>query len=653
MYSKIILKLDKFSYSLRFRNWKFSRCGLPIFHRFLEKTLQNRGYILSRSYMENKLIVFFCSTTGQGNEPETMKAFWKLLLKKSLSPDTCKELKFAVFGLGDSSYEKYNFVAKKLFRRLKNLGATDIVELGLGDDQHYLGLDGALDKWIPRLFEEIYKICGSVKNTKENIIDINVLPKPQFSIQLYNDNYNTRNPPTNVPPNFAEIYSMIGHSRVSVVTGTVLSNIRITAEDHFQDVRSITFKPNTDVIWNPGDYVNVFPKNSNNLVTEFLDLVGYSTMKNSLLKISKSKNETNAKTDDSEKPFLISFWDLVKNYVDINSVPRRSFFKWCSYFTKSEAEKEKLLELSDSSGIDLYYSYCVIPKRTVLEVLYDFSGLHNCAIPIEMILQVFPVMMPRGYSISSSMKISNNIRLTAGIVRYKTNLISERIGTCSRYFMDLQANENIEFEIKKGTMNLPPLITNNSGIGFEHIPIIMIGPGTGIAAFLSFIEERSTEKSVNGNGLIESTRVKKDNTKYQSYGLKSSSECKTLMIFGNRNSEKDFLYKNELLNFVDKSHLELIATFSRDPKNPPGLPKYYVQNAIEDNGALIKDLILNKGAYLYVSGKLGKMPLDVKNSIKKVLANHNNGSLPLNLDDAENYLKYMIKTKRYQEECWN
>ncbi|PVU90059.1 hypothetical protein BB559_004807 [Furculomyces boomerangus] len=578
MYSKIILKLDKFSYSLRFRNWKFSRCGLPIFHRFLEKTLQNRGYILSRSYMENKLIVFFCSTTGQGNEPETMKAFWKLLLKKSLSPDTCKELKFAVFGLGDSSYEKYNFVAKKLFRRLKNLGATDIVELGLGDDQHYLGLDGALDKWIPRLFEEIYKICGSVKNTKENIIDINVLPKPQFSIQLYNDNYNTRNPPTNVPPNFAEIYSMIGHSRVSVVTGTVLSNIRITAEDHFQDVRSITFKPNTDVIWNPGDYVNVFPKNSNNLVTEFLDLVGYSTMKNSLLKISKSKNETNAKTDDSEKPFLISFWDLVKNYVDINSVPRRSFFKWCSYFTKSEAEKEKLLELSDSSGIDLYYSYCVIPKRTVLEVLYDFSGLHNCAIPIEMILQVFPVMMPRGYSISSSMKISNNIRLTA---------------------------------------------------------------------------ERSTEKSVNGNGLIESTRVKKDNTKYQSYGLKSSSECKTLMIFGNRNSEKDFLYKNELLNFVDKSHLELIATFSRDPKNPPGLPKYYVQNAIEDNGALIKDLILNKGAYLYVSGKLGKMPLDVKNSIKKVLANHNNGSLPLNLDDAENYLKYMIKTKRYQEECWN
>ncbi|RKO83046.1 flavo protein-like protein [Blyttiomyces helicus] len=88
---------------------------------------------------QEPLVVFVAATTGQGQEPGNMKKFWKSLLRKSLPPNALSTLTFAVFGLGDSSYPKYNFPSKKLHKRLLQLGASAIVPLGEGDDQHYLG----------------------------------------------------------------------------------------------------------------------------------------------------------------------------------------------------------------------------------------------------------------------------------------------------------------------------------------------------------------------------------------------------------------------------------------------------------------------------------------------------------------------------------
>ena len=94
---------------------------------------------------------------GQGDPPKSFEKFWKFLLKKNLPLSTSLlNLKFAVFGLGDSSYEKYNFVAKKLFRRLEQLGGKSVIELGLGDDQHFSGYDGGLDQWLETLYVKIF-----------------------------------------------------------------------------------------------------------------------------------------------------------------------------------------------------------------------------------------------------------------------------------------------------------------------------------------------------------------------------------------------------------------------------------------------------------------------------------------------------------------
>lgn len=105
--------------------------------------------------IEEEFVVLVCSTTGQGEEPDNMKAFWKFLLRKSLPLDSLCGVNCAVLGLGDSGYEKFNFVAKRLNRRLQQLGANILIPIGLCDDQHDLGPSAVYDSWLNDLWKEL------------------------------------------------------------------------------------------------------------------------------------------------------------------------------------------------------------------------------------------------------------------------------------------------------------------------------------------------------------------------------------------------------------------------------------------------------------------------------------------------------------------
>lgn len=102
-------------------------------------------------------VIFVVSTTGQGEVPDSMKRFWTFLLNKNLPLDSLKGVGTAVFGLGDSGYLKYNVVAKKLDRRLEQLGAGSIAPRGLGDDQHPSGYEATLDPWVAGLWSALRK----------------------------------------------------------------------------------------------------------------------------------------------------------------------------------------------------------------------------------------------------------------------------------------------------------------------------------------------------------------------------------------------------------------------------------------------------------------------------------------------------------------
>lgn len=109
----------------------------------------------AQELVNEQFVIFVCSTTGQGDEPDNMKSFWKFLLRRSLPNDFLNDLRFGVLGLGDSSYEKFNFVAKRLNKRLQQLGGTMLVPTGLCDDQHDLGPSAVYVDWMNKLWDEL------------------------------------------------------------------------------------------------------------------------------------------------------------------------------------------------------------------------------------------------------------------------------------------------------------------------------------------------------------------------------------------------------------------------------------------------------------------------------------------------------------------
>jgi sulfite reductase alpha subunit-like flavoprotein len=111
--------------------------------------------IVPTDLLQQKVCIFVCSTTGQGDEPDNMKSFWRFLLLRSLPPTSLMDLHYAVLGLGDSSYAKFNFVAKRLHKRLAQLGGQQICSVGLADDQHDLGPDAVVEPWTKDLWEKL------------------------------------------------------------------------------------------------------------------------------------------------------------------------------------------------------------------------------------------------------------------------------------------------------------------------------------------------------------------------------------------------------------------------------------------------------------------------------------------------------------------
>ncbi|KAJ2828379.1 NAPDH-dependent diflavin reductase [Coemansia furcata] len=527
-------------------------------------------------------VVFVCSTTGQGEEPDNMRRFWRFLLRKSLPHDALSSLDFAVFGLGDSSYQKFNFPAKRLFRRLQQLGAHALVRRGDGDDQHYLGVDGQLDPWLDDLWEAV---LGKWPLPRPVVPD-DVVPDPTFDVEFGEGDDGS------VEENGAV---------EDAYRATLVESERITAVDHFQDVRHLRFAIDGDPdrpqpAWGPGDCAVLRPSNLAADVDEFLAAVGWTEQADRPLRIAPRSSAA-----VPALPAGVTLRWLCTSHFDIMGVPRRSFFEMLSYFSPSAEEQDKLREFSSAAGQDDLLAYCMRPRRTVLEVLGDFPRTAP-AIPLAYAFDVFPAIAERSFSISSA-QCPAAVDLTVAIVEYRTMMQRVRRGVCTRWLAQLPVGHTLRMRFARGTMRLPP---------DPRRPVIMVGPGTGIAAFMAFIE----------------SRPRADN----------------YLFFGCRSESKDFYYRERLLRWVDDGSLHLFCAFSRDAPE-----KVYVQDRIREHAQLVWSLIADQGAVIYVSGNANRMPDDVRQAFADVVAVSNAG---MGADDARGYVESMVKEGRYQEECW-
>ncbi|KAF8622627.1 hypothetical protein AX15_006879 [Amanita polypyramis BW_CC] len=405
-----------------------------------------------------ELLIFVVSTTGSGQEPRSMVPFWDMLLRSDLPSDLFEDMTFAVFGLGDSAYEKFCWPAKKLCRRLLTLGAVELCERGEGDDQHLLGLDGALIPWIDTLLEALLHY-----SPETSLLPASSIPPPRISLVRAKAMADRGNDPLRCDERY--------HS------ARVKCNRRITASGWYQDVRHLEFEFDQDIQYSPGDVAVIHPIANSEDVKSFLEVIRWSEHADDHYKIEHQTLPPNL-------PQTATIRELFTRYVDFNAVPRRTFFQYLRYFTTDELETEKLDDFLSKEGADELYEYCFRVKRTIREVLSEF---HHVSIPIDYIFDVFPPLRPRQFSIASSAKRHpREVHLCIAIVKYRTKLKVPRRGICTSYISGLKPCDGLLVGIQKGLFRLPPR---------KDTPVICVGPGTGVAPMRSLIEERIQDGS--------------------------------------------------------------------------------------------------------------------------------------------------------------
>ncbi|KAK3718206.1 NAPDH-dependent diflavin reductase [Vermiconidia calcicola] len=610
-------------------------------------------------------VIFALSTTGQGEMPQNARLFWKTLLSGALKSGILRRVRFSSFGLGDSSYARYNVAHRMLCGRMQQLGARLFSERGEGNEQHPEGHSAGFREWIVSLKQGLldsFPLFGRV----EPIADDQFL-EPKWKLDLsehvaMSNGYSHALDSTNGDSAAVGVTGHLtnGHAvekgeedgeaqtvpspALMPVKGAhiakVVAHERVTAPGHFQDVRLADLRLEDQILYGPGAIAVIYPKNFPGDIQEFIDLMEWQSVADRPLALRPNANHDLGQ-DHSPSPLrhlaltnvtLTLRW-LLENVLDIMSVPRRSFFASLSHFANRDNEdsayqKERLLELANPELIDELWDYTTRPKRTILEVMMDFTTIK---IPWQYCLSVLPMMKGRQFSIASGGHLKTDdvgrtrVQLLVAIAEPPSPIIKyrRRYGVCTRYMASLRAGQELAIGIQEGYLDVRP--------SELVVPIVMIGPGTGLAPMRAMIWQRllwsqATQVKAGGKGRLDGD----------------------ILIFGCRNEDGDYFFRDEWETFLSQHGLTVLTAFSRDKDKP----RQYVQDQIRQNATRIRQALLEQKGKVYVCGSSGNMPKGVREALIDILAMEQGQQGNMGREEAEEYLDRMEKQGRYKQETW-
>ncbi|KAL8812558.1 MAG: hypothetical protein Q9223_007261 [Gallowayella weberi] len=590
----------------------------------------------------------------QGDLPANARSFWKKLLRKRLPPDYLQHVNITTFGLGDSSYPKFNWAARKLQKRLTQLGAYEFLPRGEADEQHEEGLDATWVPWsadLRRLLLEKYPLVEGIQPVSED-----VLLQPKCLLSLASStrlegvdqvcNGDDAFPVVNgipIPKQDASVLpaprKVIGDTsdrKAQQILVRVEENKRLTPSSHWQDVRHFNLSCTSFVDYDPGDILTIYPQNSWHDVDQIIELMGWDRYADQPIQFeSTNKMEKADFYPVPPAPFHklhsepLTLRKVLIHYLDVRAIPRRSFFSMIAHFTNDAMHKERLLEFTDPQYIDELYDYTTRPRRSILEVLQEFDSVK---IPWQWAANVVPNLRGRQFSVASGgsskhiAQDQTNFEILAAIVRYKTVLKRLREGVCTRYIAGLPIGTNLNVTIQKGGLNMHRAEASR--------PVIMIGPGTGVAPMRSLIWERYRWHQEMLDG-------RQDSICSSANGFPGVGD--TVLFYGGRNREADFFYHQEWHELKEKMPLQVFTAFSRDQPE-----KIYVQNVLKEQCELVYHLLHDQEGVVYVCGSSGKMPQLVRAALVEIFQACGRTSSPA----AENYLQRLEREGRYKQETW-
>ncbi|EJW02915.1 hypothetical protein EDEG_02680 [Edhazardia aedis USNM 41457] len=390
-----------------------------------------------KKFPQLKYVIFVCPTYGDGDEPFNMRNLWMFLKHKELPSFFLENLYFAVFGLGDSSFVKFNFCAKKLFNRIKMLGANNIIERGDGDMQDENGYFTEFLPWLKKLhdkfsemkdslnFQENYKLC---KN------ELNFEYEPIYRAKLIKKEY-------------------------------------VTPSDYDNKILHCVFELEKERNFYPGDCLSIKPINYNHKDfishNQYLFDISYSDFI-SFCKDSKYENFIQIANNINYKDIA---YLIVKDELDFNFLPYQHIFLYLLDYIKQNPDK---ITIPNHLSFDLiaktlknlyfdydsYYLYILKPKRTFYEVLKEF----DVQISLQFLLKYIPKICNRYFTTAF---IDGKYHLYISLVNYSTNMTIPRKGLFSEYIKLVNIGD--EMNVTFGRSNL----------FFENRKMLFFVTGTG------------------------------------------------------------------------------------------------------------------------------------------------------------------------------
>ena len=384
-----------------------------------------------------------------------------------------------------------------------------------------------------------------------------------------------------------EAKSAASHAQKYTRNNPYLSYVRVnyllTGEGSEKETRHVELTLDEGMTYTPGDAVGIIPENRREAVDDVLKALGY---KGDERVLDHYKVE-------------ISLDEALRTRLGIGKLARGSV----GQYAKLAPDVEGLKVMVGPDNKARAEEYCW--GREFVDLAADFPGVVT---EPQQLFNVLQRLTPRMYSIASSQAMhQDNVQTTVRVIRYDSHGRS-RQGVASGHLGDRAGVGE----------TMPIFLHSNANFRLPEdnsAPVIMIGPGTGIAPFRAFLEERQATGAAGDNWLF----------------------------FGEQREKMDFLYKDQLQGMVKDGVLKRLDTaFSRDQHN-----KVYVQDKMQEQAAELFQW-LERGAYFYVCGDATRMAKDVETALLDVIAKGSNGTL----EHAAEYLAGMKKQKRYQRDVY-
>ena len=509
----------------------------------LNVKLVNAGDYKFKQIAGEKLLVVVTSTQGEGEPPEEAVALHKFLFSKKAPK--LDGTAFAVFGLGDTSYEFFCQSGKDFDSKLAELGGERLLDRVDADVEY----QAAAAEWRARVVDVLKARA-----------------------------------PTAAPAQLAtsgavnEIHTS-PYTKEAPLTATLAVNQKITGRDSEKDVRHIEIDlGDSGLRYQPGDALGVWYQNDPALVKELVELLW---LKGDEPVTVEGKTLPLAQALEWHFELTVNTANIVENYATL---------------TRSET----LLPLvGDKAQLQHYAATTPI---------VDMVRFSPAQLDAEALIGLLRPLTPRLYSIASSQaEAENEVHVTVGVVRYDIEGRA-RAGGASSFLAD-RVEEDGEVRI---------FIEHNDNFRLPanpQTPVIMIGPGTGIAPFRAFMQQRAAE----------------------------GAEGKNWLFFGNPHFTEDFLYQVEWQSYVKEGVLSRIdLAWSRDQQQ-----KIYVQDKLREQGAEVWRWI-NDGAHIYVCGDANRMAKDVEQALLEVIAEYG----AMDAEAADEFLSELRVDLRYQRDVY-